>query len=300
MNYRDLEWTGERLVTDVEGVIGVAEHLHRYALATRFVAGKHVLDIASGEGYGSNLLSKVAARVTGVDISADAVHHAKKKYASLAVNLNFKQGNAAQIPLEDDSVDVVTSFETLEHTTEHEAFFKEIRRVLKPNGLLIISTPDTVTYKQREPINPYHVKELDTQQFMKLVNAHFAHSTFLQQRCVVGSFLSPLDSASQPFSAYSGNYDSVDIGYGNDQTFGTAYFNIAFASDDQELIKPAQHISLFNYVPELLKEFSGSIGLMYELRNAKKDSARLTEIEQSRSYRMIQAFSSIVRKLTRQ
>ncbi len=87
----NLEWTGERLVTDVEGVLGVAEHIHRYALACEFVKGKRVLDIASGEGYGSNLLSKNAEHVTGVDISDEAVKHANLKYASES-KLTYKVG----------------------------------------------------------------------------------------------------------------------------------------------------------------------------------------------------------------
>ena len=82
-----LDWTGERLVTDVEGVFGVAEHLHRYAMAQQLAKDKIVLDLASGEGYGTNLLSDVAKYVTGVDISDEAVQHANKKYAAPKTNL---------------------------------------------------------------------------------------------------------------------------------------------------------------------------------------------------------------------
>src|SRR5438034_11094846 len=63
-----LEWTGERYVPWMEGAEIGYEHLHRYAFATQFVRNKRVLDLASGEGYGSNLLAKTAKQVVGVDI----------------------------------------------------------------------------------------------------------------------------------------------------------------------------------------------------------------------------------------
>jgi ubiquinone/menaquinone biosynthesis C-methylase UbiE len=289
----NLEWTGERLVTDVEGVLGVAEHLHRYALACEFVKGKKVLDIASGEGYGSNLLSKNAEHVTGVDISEEAVSHANDKYAK-GSNLIYKVGSASKIPLDDASVDIVTSFETLEHTTEHDEFLSEIKRVLVPGGLLIMSTPDTVPYKVREPINPYHVKELTTQEFEQLINRYFENSEFFAQRCLIGSFLTPLKSTEGSFKVYSGGYDSVKESYGNDDMYGIAYFNLAFASDNSENLKNVSNHSFFQHVPDMLNEFKGSRGLMFELQETKKLADRLVEIENSKSYKLAQKLSKLI------
>ena len=288
----NLEWTGERLVTDVEGVLGVAEHLHRYALACEFVKGKKVLDIASGEGYGSNLLSKHAEHVTGVDISDDAVKHANEKYAK-ENTLTYRVGSASKIPLEDASVDVVTSFETLEHTTEHEEFLQEIKRVLVPGGLLIMSTPDTVPYKIREPINPYHVKELTTQEFQDLIQRYFSFSEMFSQRCLIGSFITSFKNTESSFQAYSGGYSEVNKGYGNDDMYGIAYFNLAFASDNSETLNGVSKHSFFQHVPDMLNEFKGSRGLMFELQETKKLADRLVEIENSKSYKLAQKISKV-------
>ncbi|MFM7291618.1 MAG: class I SAM-dependent methyltransferase, partial [Planctomycetia bacterium] len=85
----------------IDGNIAI-EHLHRYALAAAFTTGKDVLDIASGEGYGSRLLASVASHVTGVDLSAAAVDHARTRYPS--ANLRFLQGDCCDIPLAAASV----------------------------------------------------------------------------------------------------------------------------------------------------------------------------------------------------
>ena len=134
-----LEPSGERFLPDMQGNIAL-EHLHRYLMAREFVAGKVVLDIACGEGYGSALLAEAAARVIGVDISPEAVAHASAVYGR--PNTMFQVGHCAEIPLSRASVDAVVSFETIEHHAEHEAMFMEIKRVLRPGGLLIMSSPD--------------------------------------------------------------------------------------------------------------------------------------------------------------
>ena len=103
---RPLEWTGERLATDATGQIEV-EHLHRYFLARHLTRGLDVLDIASGEGYGSAFLAQTARSVVGVEIDRGAVEHARAAYS--AQNLRFEQGNAQSIPLPDQSVDCVVS-----------------------------------------------------------------------------------------------------------------------------------------------------------------------------------------------
>ena len=108
------------------------EHLHRYLLAAELAKGRRVLDIACGEGYGSDLLSQVARLVVGVDIAIEAFEHASLRYHR--PNLKFVAGSCTTIPLASGSVDVVVSFETLEHVAEHEAMLKEVRRVLVPSG----------------------------------------------------------------------------------------------------------------------------------------------------------------------
>ena len=144
----DMEYTGERLVTSVASEYTLYEHLHWYAAAQIISQNKTVLDIASGEGYGSYLLSKNAAYVYGVDIAEAAVNHAQEKYATRRPNLIFKQGSTSGIPLENGTIDLVVSFETIEHHDEHEQMISEIKRVLKPGGVLLISSPNKTVYSK--------------------------------------------------------------------------------------------------------------------------------------------------------
>lgn len=216
-------WTGERLETHIftENTI---EHLHRYGVAAQLSVGKKVLDIASGEGYGSNLLSEVAQEVIGVDISADAVEKAKKKYQKN--NLDFLVGSADRIPLPDRSVDIVVSFETIEHHDKHDEMLVEIKRVLRERGLLIISSPNKLNYSDRANYkNPFHVKELYEEEFKTLIKKYFQSTTFLHQQTFYGSLLLSEDK-SKKFSEYAGNYEAIT----REDEF-TSYYIVAVASD---------------------------------------------------------------------
>ncbi|MFC7552845.1 class I SAM-dependent methyltransferase [Pseudoroseomonas wenyumeiae] len=113
----------------IQGQIEI-EHLHRYFLAREASRGLDVLDIASGEGYGSALLAQVARSVIGVDVAEGAVDYAQQNYKR--DNLRFLHGDGRAIPVADASVDVVVSFETLEHLYEQDMFLAECRRVLRP------------------------------------------------------------------------------------------------------------------------------------------------------------------------
>ena len=182
-----LPWTGERYLTEIRGDIEL-EHLHRYLLAKNLTIGKRVLDIASGEGYGCALLAQSSISVFGVDISAEAVAHASEKYQ--ADNLKFKVGSCAKIPLDNHSVDVVISFETIEHIYEHNEMMREIKRVLVPGGLLVMSCPDKFQYSDRlRNQNPYHVKELYRNEFESLLDANFQNYLMAGQRVLHGSVI---------------------------------------------------------------------------------------------------------------
>jgi GT2 family glycosyltransferase/SAM-dependent methyltransferase len=188
-----LTWTGERYVPEIAGEIRL-EHVHRYLIARELVPGKRVLDIACGEGYGSAILSAAATHVTGVDISPEAVAHASSKYARS--NLVFCLGSCAAIPLEDHSVDVVVSFETIEHIERHDDMMREIRRVLTAEGLLVISSPDRQQYSDvLGSRNQFHVRELDRREFAHLLGSYFSHVTLAGQRVRAGSIVGPVDDA---------------------------------------------------------------------------------------------------------
>jgi len=199
--------TGERLETFIFNG-NTINHLHRYALALEICENKIVLDIASGEGYGSNILCSKAKYVYGVDIDTHTVEEAKIKYKR--DNLKFLVGSASAIPLDTNSLDIVVSFETLEHHDLHEEMMNEVKRVLKPNGLLLISTPDKYYYSEiRNYNNPYHVKELYKNEFIELVSKHFSHFNLYSQSYFNRSSIIVSDSKREYLAFYSGDYTEL-------------------------------------------------------------------------------------------
>lgn len=192
-----LNYTGERFVPGIDGVIE-AEHMHRYILACDLATVRNVLDVASGEGYGSNLLAHTAASVIGVDISTKAVEHARMTYRR--PNLEFRVGDCAQLPVDTASIDLVVSFETIEHHDQHEAMLAEIARVLKPDGLLIISSPNKLTYSDIPgQHNRFHVKELYLDEFEALLHRGFPNVALYGQRVEMSSIITSLQAEQAPF-----------------------------------------------------------------------------------------------------
>lgn len=217
--------TGERLMTDNQTHTAI-EHLHRYALAKELAAGIDVLDIACGEGYGSYLLADCAKSVLGVDVAADAIAHAATKYQRS--NLRYVHGSATSVPLQDDSVDLVVSFETLEHLREHDDMLAELRRVLRPGGRVIISSPDRRFYSEATGHkNPFHLRELSCDEFCGLLARFFPHCRLLRQRVVHGSLIVPEGSMSG-FREYRGNFS----GFHSHPLLQEAMYDVIVASDE--------------------------------------------------------------------
>ncbi len=190
-----MKFTGERFVPgeiDDKDEI-VYEHLHRYYAAATLVHNKIVLDIACGEGYGSALLNEQAAAVTGVDIDAGSIKWAKEKYGNIHRHLQFLEGTATAIPCENNLFDIVISFETIEHLdlpTQHH-FMAEIKRVLKPGGILIMSTPDKENYTDRfAHTNAFHLHEFYREEFTGFIKNSFPYTLFLEQGYQVTSIIS--------------------------------------------------------------------------------------------------------------
>ncbi len=176
-----LEYTGERMVPEKADRQTFWEHIYRYRFATAFVPGKRVLDIACGEGYGSRALWDAgAAYVIGVDISEEACHHATRRYG-----IDARPGSAEDVPLADGSLDLIVSFETIEHVARPEVFLNEAMRLLVPGGLLVISTPNQPVYDAGVQ-NPFHCSEMDEAQFVRLLAARFA-SVDLYSQCLVSA-----------------------------------------------------------------------------------------------------------------
>jgi SAM-dependent methyltransferase len=186
----DLPFTGERFIPGTQGEIWI-EHWHRYHFAARWCAGKSVLDVACGEGYGVALLARHAARVTGVDISPEAIAHAQVEYAALA-NAQFAVAPCTALPLPDASVDVAVSFETIEHIAEQSQFLDELARVLKPDGVLILSCPNKLEYSdKRNYANEFHVKELYRDELGALVASRWPDAAWYGQRPSFFSVIAP-------------------------------------------------------------------------------------------------------------
>lgn len=221
-------YTGERLETHVYND-NTINHLHRYALAMNLIIGKDVLDIASGEGYGSYLISYKAHHVYGVDIDYDIIKDASKKYKRN--NLEFILGSTSNVPLKDNSVDVVISFETIEHHDEHELMMLEIKRVLRPQGVLLISSPDKYFYSDlRNYKNKFHIKELYKNEFVDLISRHFNSHYLYSQSYFKGASLVFEDIKRKTFEFYSGDYLKIE------KLTSSPQFLIALCSD-ADLIK---------------------------------------------------------------
>lgn len=218
----NLKWTGERVIPTMEDG-NLIEHLHRYSIAKAIVQNKIVLDIASGEGYGTNILAENATFIYGVDIDNEAVEHAKKKYTK--DNILYLQGKADQIPLENQTVDVAISFETIEHLENHEGMCLELKRVLKPNGVLLISSPERGIW----PDNHFHIKELSNEDFKALMLKHFKNVLFYHQKTIMGSIIVPQHSTNSSFSYHQGNSQGVSHQF----QLETPIFNLCIASDEK-------------------------------------------------------------------
>lgn len=164
-----MEYTWERLVTWLMfEKVRFADQFERYSFFQQKCKWKNVLDIACGTWYGSHHISKIAKHVTWVDIDKNSIDFANKQYQK--DNLCFLTWDWVSIQLADNSIDVVLSFETIEHIEDYHYFLSELKRVLKPWWTIIISTPN---YLWELFKNPFHVSNITTLHFKDLIQKHF-------------------------------------------------------------------------------------------------------------------------------
>lgn len=185
-----LDWTGERFIPDEGGPVIFYEHAHRYLVVGEQQPGRRILDLGSGEGYGSAWLARAGAAVIGLDLSLVAVQHAVETYA--ATQARFLAGSATELPFADHSFDLVTCFEVIEHLEDHDGLLREIIRVLRSDGRLFVSTPDKAVYSdQRDYRNEFHLSEMYVPEYRELLGRYFGHVRLYGQRVIAGSVLWP-------------------------------------------------------------------------------------------------------------
>lgn len=195
---RLIDWTGERCVPWADDVQVVYEHYHRYLWAAELVRGRRVLDLGSGEGFGSAILAETAEKIVGLDLDATTVEHSRLNHA--APNLSFEQGSALDLDrFEEASFGAVVCFELIEHVSDHERVLAGVERVLADDGLLVISTPDRRTYTDATGIrNPFHERELTDAELQDLLGRHFSHVRLFGQRAVAGSRIAAVGRPDAP------------------------------------------------------------------------------------------------------
>ncbi|EHB59388.1 Methyltransferase type 11 [Mycolicibacterium rhodesiae JS60] len=163
-----LPLTGERTIPGLaEENYWFRRHEVVYRRLLDLCAGRDVLEAGCGEGYGADLIASVANRVVAVDYDEATVAHVQARYP----RVSMLAGNLAALPLPDASVDVVVNFQVIEHLWDQPQFVAECARVLRPGGLLLMSTPNRITFSpgRDTPINPFHTRELNAAELAELL-----------------------------------------------------------------------------------------------------------------------------------
>jgi SAM-dependent methyltransferase len=163
----DLPLTGERTVPGIPHEnYWFRRHQVAYQHVSGLVSGHIVLDVGCGEGYGTAALATCAAEVIGIDYDARVVRHATATYRAPA----FVIANLAALPIQGTSIDAVVSLQVIEHVWDHAQFLHECRRVLRPGGRLVITTPNRLTFSPGadEPQNPFHAREFSAAELSDL------------------------------------------------------------------------------------------------------------------------------------
>ena len=247
-----MKFTGERYIPTEEGKIRL-EHYHRYATVLDVVKEKNVLDVACGEGYGSFFMAEVAASVVGVDISDETLQHASNTYKK--TNLDFCTGSAVALDFSDDLFDVVVSFETIEHLVEQAQMLAEIRRVLRPDGVLVISSPNRPIYSEESgKHNEFHVKELDFIEFDELLKAEFSTIQYFGQRMLMGSVIQPLEGGQNSFRAWQD--DGEELKQNTGHLVDPVYF-VAFCGNNTDDLPRVDMSVLYPDNLDLIKHYTG-------------------------------------------
>jgi len=182
-----MQFTGEQFIPGISKKRLIDEHESRYQWVAQFTQDKIVLDIACGTGYGSNIIAANAKKVFGVDISNESIAYAKEHYKK--DNVHFVLGSATDSEIFTKAqFDIICSFETIEHLTKEERvkYLINLKSWLKPNGLLVLSTPNKIITSPftEKPLNPYHVIEFEQESLLNELFPYFSIEDIFGQRII--------------------------------------------------------------------------------------------------------------------
>ena len=205
-----MEFTGERMIPECNYDEEIyLEHMSRYIFASQFVKDKVTLDIACGSGYGADFLSKEGARrIIGIDISNETINYCKKKYSH--DNISFLIGNVENIPIKNNEIDVIISMETIEHVDEKAqlSFISEISRIMKNDGVFIVSTPNSLVYPKG---NPFHVKEMNPTEFISTLQKKFNKVNIFYQDNVESNYIMSESSLNKNLTSSKSNFYAKNL-----------------------------------------------------------------------------------------
>jgi len=161
---KTIKKTGERIVPEKfeskEEYLIYLRHMFAYEFGKKVISKKSsILEVGSGSGYGASMLSKNVIDITGLDVDGDAIEYSTEKYNS--ENCIFKKYDGVKIPYKNNTFDAVISFQVIEHIKNDKNYVSEIRRVLKDNGIFLLTTPNKLLRikPDQKPFNRFHIRE---------------------------------------------------------------------------------------------------------------------------------------------
>ncbi len=241
---RTLEFTGERVIPGQVDDDLWNEHRSRYVMAARFAAGRRVLDLGCGTGYGTALLAQQADSALGIDLSAEAIEYARQQFSSPQVA--FQAADAVATSLPEKSFGLITAFEVIEHLSDPAALLAEVQRLLTPDGLALISTPNSHYYAEQRAQsgpNPFHVREFSAAEFHVELARFFAYVRLHTQNHTAGFlFRAPSEPNSVPVLLQEEHAEEVE----------QAHFYLAFCS--QEVLPDPEAVCYLPSVGNILRE----------------------------------------------
>lgn len=277
----NLKFTGERLIPKLnQNTAFYYEHINRYLFASQFSKNKIVLDCACGTGYGSYLMAKhgKAKQIYSIDISLETISYAQQNYPHK--NIIFSVDDASTLSsLKSKSIDLITSFETIEHLSQPQSVLKQFKRVIADNGTLIISTPNKDNYHED---NKFHLHELNLEQFSKILHKYFKNVQILEQKYYLSQEISPTNH-------------NKNINF-NNQNFSTSNSN-KFSVLDNRKTKPEYYIAICSNskLPEIFSQqislnsvdsLDASMGIIPIEKKTQVLENRLSEITSSKFYKL--------------